>query len=279
MKNSTALTLAGATALTASLFLPTGAQAAPGDPIWKVCATTDVSTGNRPDTGDCETTAATIVNNSTVKFTGAAPTNIEALVLPWNIEDGDEISFEYTGPCGGGAPRVYVTIGGTIYNTANAEKPCGTDGKVTYKLPEGVAGRLKGAAIGGWDVAAAGVVRDSGAEGDVTVKNVMIGGTKVNFNKVTPSPSPTVTATPTATPTATATATPTASATATPTRSASTSATPVPSQSSSAAGGGLPVTGAPAKLGFIAGAILVVVGGVAIVLTRRSRDEDPTFEA
>ena len=273
MKKSTTLALAGTAALAAGLTFAGPVQAAPGDSIWAACATTDVSTANRPDAGDCDADAVTVVGKHEVKFSGKATANIEALKLPWQIEAGDAITFEYTGPCGGGAPRVYITVNGIIFNTADAAVPCGTDGKVIYELPAGAVGRLAPTTTGGWDVAAAGVVRDSGAEGDVTVKNVYIGGRQVNFQAVVPTPTPTVTATPTAT--ATATASPTASATATatasPTGSATTSTAPVPSQSTTAAG--LPVTGASGgKLAAIAAALLAAGAG-ALVVARRRRDK------
>lgn len=67
-------------------------------------------------------------------------------------------------------------------------------------------------------------------------------------------------------------------ATPTPTPSHSRSVTPAPSRSTSAAAavGGLPVTGTPASVMFVAGAALVLVGGTAILVGRRRRAK---FEA
>ena len=46
-------------------------------------------------------------------------TSYENPTLDVAVKNGDTISFEYPGECGGGAPRVFIQ-GGT-YNTANAE--------------------------------------------------------------------------------------------------------------------------------------------------------------
>lgn len=259
---------------TTGIVLSTPASAAPGDPIWVPCATTNVSTDTRPDEGDCTTSAVT-VDGGKVSFSGTrgVTANIEALVFPVKLEGGKStISFEYTGPCGGGSPRVYVTLNGSVYHTADAVKPCDDDThKVTYTLPDSAGtGTAEADKVSGWDVAAAGVVFDSGAEGAVTVSNVVIGGEEVDFSATEPKPTPTATQ----------------SQTTSPSPSASQSHTTSPSQSTGGAvptttqtsGAGLPVTGAPAKALFVLGALAAAVGGVALLVARRRRDE-VEFEA
>lgn len=262
----------------------TPASAAPRTtvPVWQPCATTKVSV-DRPNGGDCDASQILVNRDGSVEFTGTAgkTANIEALKLDIVLLEDSTITFQYNGPCGGGSPRVYVTIGGDIYNTADAAEPCGPAGvgwrTVTYKLETG--GRPEAAKVSGWDVAAAGVVFDSGQEGHVAVKDVKLGGVPVDFRArrvVTP---PTPTASASVTPTASTSATPTTSAspkpsTTTTTKAPATSA-PTPSQSTSAAG--LPVTGdSAAKTGLVIGAILVLVGGAAIVVARRRK---VSFEA
>lgn len=251
------------------------ADAAPrtGDRVWVPCATTKVSV-DRPNAGDCDASQITVNRDNSVEFAGTAgkTANVEALEFGTPLLEDATLSFQYDGPCGGGSPRLYVTIGQEVYSTANAAEPCGPAGEgfrtVTYKLTVG--GKPTKAKVGGWDVAAAGLVFDSGQAGRVLVKDVKIGGVPVNFHARTlvASPSPTVTApaTPTATPTATSS--PTAKP-GTTTKAPATTA-PAPSQSTSAAG--LPVTGdSAAKTGLVVGAILVLVGGAAIAVARRRR--------
>lgn len=264
----------GALAMGASL-----ADAAPrtSNLVWMPCATTKVS-ADRPDPADCDASQITVNRDNSVEFTGTAgkTANIEALVLDTVLLEDSTLSFQYSGPCGGGSPRLYVTIGGEVRSTGDATEPCGPAGEgfrtVTYKLPVG--GKPTQAKVGGWDVAAAGLVFDSGQAGRVLVKDVKIGGVPVNFHArrtITASPSATVTATATATPTTTSSPTTKPSTT----TKAPTTTAPAPSQSTSSAG--LPVTGdSAAKTGLVVGAILVVVGGAAIAVARRRRDR---FEA
>lgn len=170
-------TLIGATAVAlGALAFAVPAQAAPGDNTWVPCATSGVS--NLPPTaGDCDASQVN-VDGSTVTFAGTAGANIEALNLNLTLAQNDVISFDYTGPCGGGAPRVYVTIGNIVHHTGQAAEPCGTAGHVEYALPAG--GALDGGVVSGWDVAAAGVVVDAPA-GKVVISNVKLGSLKVNF--------------------------------------------------------------------------------------------------
>lgn len=274
--------LAGAAALglaATGIVLAGPASASPGDLIWYPCATSDGPA--KPEDNDCDPDLVVAVNSDTVLFKGGKASNIEALTLPLEVKGGDTISFRYVGPCGGGAPRLYVTLGGKVYWTADATEPCGEeDGKigdkvakkVSYTIPADVAaGVLHEAEVSGWRVAAAGLAFDSGADGEVTVTDVLIAGVSANFTATEPKPTPTATQSQSASPS------PSATHTTAPSPSRST-AGPVPTGTQTS-GGGLPVTGAPAKAGFVIGAILVAIGGVALVLGRRRRDDEANFEA
>ena len=87
------------------------------------------------------------------------------------VENGDKITFEYRGPCGGGAPRVFIQ--GGAYNTfdqdpngTTSEPACGTD-----------------ADGDGWflvQTTVEGIVNDNVANPSVIeVRNLTIGGTTV----------------------------------------------------------------------------------------------------
>lgn len=241
--------------------------AAPGDPVWKVCATTNES-DNRPNgTADCDPTRIALSDDGrTVSFTGdgGGVSNIEAMRLDVDLTADQTITFKYRAPadwCGGGAPRVYVTLGGDVVNTANAEEPCGVaDGDwmvVTYDLPKG--GSPAKAVVGGWDVAAAGVVFDNGKAGSVQVKDVKIGDKPVNFNEKFPSQSPS----PSATPSTSVTPSP-ASPTQSRTPGGPVATTTAPS---------LPVTGDRTGAFVGIGALAVLLGGAILVIgARRKRN-------
>ena len=265
---ATALSL-GVLAIGFSLTPQASAAPATSVPVWQPCATTKVS-ADRPNGGDCDASQITVNRDGSVEFAGGEAANIEALKLDVTLLQDSVLTFQYNGPCGGGSPRLYVTIGGDIYNTANATEPCGPAGEgwrtVTYKLTSG--GKPAAAKVGEWDVAAAGLVFDSGQAGRVTVKNVKIGDLAVDFRarRVITAPSPTASASASAT----ASATPTANPTLGTPRPGATTIKPSPSQSTSEAG--LPVTGdSAAKTGLVVGAILVAIGGAAVLVARRRK--------
>lgn len=295
MRKVFAATVVGLVAAFGFALFPLSASAAV-TPVWEACATSDVSS-LPPNAGDCDASQVS-VSGSTVTFEGTAGANIEALNLDLTLESGDTLSFDYTGPCGGGAPRVYVTIGETIYHTGNASEPCGVDGHVTYDLPTG--GALEGGPVSGWDVAAAGVVVDAPA-GQVVISNVMLGDNVVNFEATTgesesPSPSPSQSSeSPSPSPSQTSESpSPSPSqSTASPSPSQSTNdpgtgggvvtPTPTPSESSVVAappmnnsGSELPVTGSSKSTMLYllgGGLMLVAIGGGAVLYARRNRDE------
>lgn len=108
------------------------------------------------------------------------PTSYETANLGMPIESGDLITFDFEGPCLAGAPRLYINVDGSYYNTFdnNAAGDCGqlsgngteTDGTVeyTYTGPSGT-------------IMDAGLVNDNGTPSVITIDNLLIGGTEVIF--------------------------------------------------------------------------------------------------
>ncbi|MEU8301319.1 LPXTG cell wall anchor domain-containing protein [Micromonospora sp. NPDC048909] len=155
-----------------SLALAGSAQAAPGDPVW---------TAN----GD-----SAITGQHAVTLTGGN-TSVEAANLGVDVEAGTEISFSYElsagAVCNGGAPRVFVVVGGVNTNSWDQNigggTQCGADGAVTFTVAEAGA------------IGAAGVVYDNGTAGTVVVTNLKIDGKAINFQAVEPGAEPTKTPT------------------------------------------------------------------------------------
>lgn len=97
------------------------------------------------------------------------------------VENGDRITFEYRGPCGGGAPRVFIQ--GGAYNTfdqdpngTTSEPACGTDadGDGWFLVSTTVEGIEDGTA------GHTGIVNDNIANPSVIqVRNLTIGGVAV----------------------------------------------------------------------------------------------------
>lgn len=111
----------------------------------------------------------------------SGPTSYETSNLGMAIESGDTLSFDFSGLCRAGAPRMYIKVDGTYYNTFNnnAAGDCGqlvnngtvvTDGTVEYLYsgPSGV-------------ITEAGLVNDSGTPSIVIIDDVRIGDTEVVF--------------------------------------------------------------------------------------------------
>lgn len=231
------------------LMLGGPAKAAPGDAVW-----TEMSAG------------AEIVGPNLIKLTDGN-TSVEAANLGWEVPFGSPISFKFVlGPgvtCAGGAPRVFVKIDDTTYNSfdMNPDNCGGTDEKVTFTVPaEGT-------------ITHAGVVFDNSQQGWLKVKNLKINGKLVDFTATEPTPEPTATATtsPSASPSATMNPTPTATATVTP---------PGDDDGSTGSEGGtggesLPITGVKANVLFGVGVLLVLGGiGMLVVTRRRNRTRD-----
>lgn len=112
----------------------------------------------------------------TLDSTGQAlGTSYENPNLDVAVANGDEISFEYRGDCGGGAPRVFIQ--GGAYNTWDADPtqcPGTALGDGWYELTGTVSGITDGTA------GHTGIVNDNTANpGVVEVRNVVIAGESV----------------------------------------------------------------------------------------------------
>jgi|GEM_PF-2969109 len=96
------------------------------------------------------------------------------------VENGDTISFEYMGQCGGGAPRVFIQ--GGAFNTFDPDPnntACGTDsnGDGWFTVTQTVSGITNGTA------GHTGIVNDQiAAPSVIQVRNLIIGGVAVNLS-------------------------------------------------------------------------------------------------
>ncbi len=114
---------------------------------------------------------------NTVTIKGSGPDSAgSALQCDANIAvtAGDTISVDYvfgaeTAPCGGGVPRMYVIIDGTVYNTFD-DNPTTCEATSSSLVLE-VSGT----------VTEIGVVYDRGDDGSVTYSNAMVGDVVVDF--------------------------------------------------------------------------------------------------
>ena len=110
-------------------------------------------------------------------------TSLENQNLDVAVKNGDTISFEYQGPCGGGAPRVFIQ--GGAFNTFDQDpngSACGTDtdGDGFFTVTQTISGITNGTA------GHVGIVNDNVSNPSViTVRNLTIGGVRVNL---TPAP-------------------------------------------------------------------------------------------
>ena len=109
-----------------------------------------------------------------------AGTSYEHPNLAVAVENGDTISFEYMGPCGGGAPRVFIQ--GGAYNTFDQDpngSACGTDtdGDGWFTVTQTVGGITNGTA------GHTGIVNDQIASPSVIrVRRLIIDGVVVNLS-------------------------------------------------------------------------------------------------
>ena len=109
-----------------------------------------------------------------------AGTSYEHPNLQVQVESGDTISFEYMGPCGGGAPRVFIR--GGQYNTFDQDpngSACGTDSDgdgwftVTQTVTAGIAPGPAGHT---------GIVNDNiSSPSVIQVRNLIIDGVRVQL--------------------------------------------------------------------------------------------------
>jgi hypothetical protein len=122
---------------------------------------------------------STVVDTSTIELTGPTPTSVEILNLDLPVDATKTVEFTYSladgATYGGGAPRVFIEVGGDFINTNDADpNNPGTDngdGTFTKSVVIGKNGR----------VGAAGVVYDSGNPGTVTVTDLVISGHAISF--------------------------------------------------------------------------------------------------
>lgn len=264
--------LALGTALGLAFAGPASATGCPGGKVWSAAG------------------GSQVIDSHTVKLKDGK-TSVEAENLDLTVPYGTAVSFKpILGPgvtCVGGAPRAFVKVGDTYYNSfdGNEDQCGGTDGIVSFVIP--AAGKITHA----------GLVFDNSQQGTVVIKNLKVGGKLVDFRACTPVATQSPTATPTATPSATAT--PTATATATPSGTATPSATVTPSATGTPSttptpGGGVATTSInPEPVGNNTGALPVtgtslwgvVAGGVALLavgmglLVWAWRRRDASFEA
>lgn len=199
---------------------------------------------------------STIVSETAVTLAGPN-TSVETGDLGINVDTGDVVSFSYElhdgAICGAGAPRVFIEINGTFYNTFDGN-PEQCSNPVTFSVPESGL------------IAQAGVVFDQSGgyvEGSsVTVSNLTIDGQVVHFMNA-PEPVDEPTDEPTDDPTEPVDE-PTNEPTDEPTEPAPVIPTAVPAGS-----GTLPDTGPAELLGMTAaGLALLGVGG--LILRRRA---------
>jgi hypothetical protein len=106
-------------------------------------------------------------------------TSYENANLSVAVENGDTISFDYMGPCSGGAPRVFIQ--GGAYNTWDQDPmvgSCGTDvdNDGWFTVTQTVSGITDGTA------GHTGIVNDQIASPSIIqVRNLVIGGVAVNL--------------------------------------------------------------------------------------------------
>jgi len=137
-------------------------------------------------TGWFATDSGTTYSNGVVTLNSggqADGTSYENLTLDVPVENGDKITFEYRGECGGGAPRVFIQDG--AYNTfdqdpngTTTESACGTDpdGDGWFRVSTTVQGIQDGVA------GHTGIVSDNISDpGVIEVRNLTIGGTAVSL--------------------------------------------------------------------------------------------------
>lgn len=110
----------------------------------------------------------------------SAGTSYENQNLNVAVANGDTISFEYMGPCGGGAPRVFIQ--GGAFNTFDPDPngtACGTDadGDGWFTVSQTISGITAGTA------GHTGIVNDQIASPSVIqVRNLVIDGVSVDLS-------------------------------------------------------------------------------------------------
>lgn len=130
--------------------------------------------------GFTPTDSGTTVNGGIITLDSrgqADGTSLENPNVTIAVKNGDTISFEYKGPCGGGAPRVFIQ--GGAFNTFDPDPngtACGTDtdGDGFFTVTQTITGITAGPA------GQVGIVNDNTANPSVViVRNVTIAGVSI----------------------------------------------------------------------------------------------------
>lgn len=130
--------------------------------------------------GFTPTDSGTTVNGGVITLDSrgqADGTSLENPNLAIAVKNGDTISFEYKGPCGGGAPRVFIQ--GGAFNTFDPDPngtACGTDtdGDGFFTVTQTIRNITAGPA------GQVGIVNDNTSNPSVVlVRNVMIAGVNI----------------------------------------------------------------------------------------------------
>jgi hypothetical protein len=131
------------------------------------------TSGFAPTDGGTTVSGGVVTLNSGFDGDG---TSFENPNLNIAVKNGDTISFEYKGPCGGGAPRVFIQ--GGAFNTFDPDpngSACGVPiGDGFFRVTQTITGITAGTA------GATGIVNDNiSSPSTVMVRNLIIAGTRV----------------------------------------------------------------------------------------------------
>jgi hypothetical protein len=145
-----------------ALVVPSAAQAAPANPKPLKCVASDPA----------DVIVNSTTNTVTIEDDPSTGGNNFGCYTTIKAEAGDTITFDFTGTCGGGVPRVFVRFAGGAGENTFDNGTCtsdGTTGSVTYDLVN--SGNIKSFAF----------INDRGDGGTVTYSNLNIAGTIVDF--------------------------------------------------------------------------------------------------
>jgi len=143
-------------------------------------ATSSLSLAQTPTSGWVASDSGTTVSGGVVTLNSGVDSNgtsLENQNVAVQVSNGDVISFEYKGPCGGGAPRVFIQ--GGAYNTFDQDpngSACGTDadGDGWFTVTQTISGITSGPA------GHVGIVNDNVSNpSTVMVRNLIIDGTRI----------------------------------------------------------------------------------------------------
>ena len=145
-----------------ALVAPSAAQAAPASPKPLRCVSSDPA--------DVMVDSST--NTVTIKDDPTTGGNNFGCYTNLKVVAGDTITFDFTGTCGGGVPRLFLRFAGGASENTFDNVTCvsdGTGGTITYSLVN--SGNIKSFAF----------INDRGDSGTVTYSNLVIAGTTIDF--------------------------------------------------------------------------------------------------